>query len=828
MPEESILGIIERVTFHSEETGWSVLKVQPLQKFSAPITVTVHQSKVFAGATVKFVGAWSEHPKFGRQFKADIAEEQKPATIAALQKYLGSGLIKGVGPKTAAKIVDYFGDKTLDIFEQDIESLKQVPGIARKKLAIIKEAWLSHRVIRDVMMFLQSHGISTLFAVRIFKHYGEKANEIVAADPYRLANDFYGIGFLSADKVAQSLGIPLDSPQRIIAAIKHVLSGSRDRGHCYLRIDQIIDQVQQLLGMTLDTIPAHLDEMERTDLLKKRTIAQSDTETVLGYYAKGLYWDELAVAKSITRQCHNLATNTRKVLAWIEAYCNGKKLTLSPQQAQAVAGIIAEKFSVLTGGPGCGKTTTTKVLVDFLQAMDLRVLLAAPTGRAAQRMSEVVGLEAKTIHRLLEWQGGFFKRGEDDPLDADFLIVDECSMLDISLSASLLKAVPDACQVLFIGDADQLPSVGAGNVLRDIIASKKVPCFVLSQIFRQAQKSKIITFAHQINSGETPHIDSPFHRPHIWQESTDCLFIDCEEATREQLNFIARIKRMPKEMFAEITAPSEDAGAGYEFGVSEEVWGIRKRDFVVPAKFRHVDLDKLSAASGAIEELRTVLKQIPPWSALYYGLTASKVIEKLCLEWIPKYYGKTCEIQVLSPMTRGSLGTHRLNAMIQNAGNPAVSGKKELSFGENIFRMGDRVIHRRNNYDLGVFNGDIGVISGINNERLNLEVMFFPDRRVVCYERENITELELAYAITIHKSQGSEFEAVVIPVVSQHFKMLNRNLMYTGLTRARKLAVFVGSRKALAMAVRNRDSRMRQTYLRELLIGGLEIDRAEV
>lgn len=393
-------------------------------------------------------------------------------------------------------------------------------------------------------------------------------------------------------------------------------------------------------------------------------------------------------------------------------------------------------------------------------------------------------------------------------------------MLDISLSASLFKAVPPNCQMLLIGDADQLPSVGAGNVLRDIIVSGQVPCFVLSQIFRQAQQSKIITFAHQIHCGELPQIRSPFHTPQIWKDATDCLFIDCEEATQEQLNFIGRVKKISKgQTSSDASGPSaqENLAEGFSFGIAGAHDRQVFQDFVIPAKFRHVDLENLSTAQGASAELATVLKQIHPWSALHYGLTASMVIEKLCLEWIPKYYGANCEIQILTPMTRGSLGTQRLNEMIQATGNPAKEGKKELPIGGRVFRVGDRVIHRKNNYELGVFNGDIGIVHDIDSFNVGLEVLFTPNSKPVCYKQEDIAELELAYAITIHKSQGSEFEAVVLPVVTQHFKMLNRNLLYTGLTRARKLAILVGSRRALAMAVKNLDTSKRQTYLRELL-----------
>jgi exodeoxyribonuclease V alpha subunit len=383
-------------------------------------------------------------------------------------------------------------------------------------------------------------------------------------------------------------------------------------------------------------------------------------------------------------------------------------------------------------------------------------------------------------------------------------------MLDINLTASLLKAVPPDSQVLFIGDADQLPSVGAGNVLRDMITAGKVPCFRLTKIFRQAQESLIIRYAHQINNGEMPYIDSPFRKPEIWQNGADCLFFDSDEATQQQLGFIARVKKYHE---LETAEPDSDL---YEFRVNEPLIPY-ETELTIPKKFQHVDLENILNAQTRVDELLAVLRKVHPWSALYYGLSAIDVVKKLYLEWIPKYFGSEIEIQVITPMTRGSLGTVNLNKMLQEAANPPQKGKSQLQVGERIFRVGDRVIHRRNNYDLGVFNGDIGVIQVIDNEELTCAVSFFPDQRIVEYERDDIPELDLSYAITIHKSQGSEFGAVIIPVLTQHFKMLFRNLIYTGLTRARKLAVLVGTRKALAMAVKNQDTSQRQTYLKELL-----------
>ncbi|MFO7861911.1 MAG: AAA family ATPase [Desulfosalsimonas sp.] len=810
--QETISGIVDRVTFHNPENGWAILRVRPFDNPHQIETVIVHQMKVFAGATMEFNGAWTYHKQYGRQFKAVEAIEKKPATTAALEKYLGSGLIKGVGPKTAKKIVNHFGENTLDIFENDIEKLVEVPGIANKKLEMINTAWVEHRAIRNVMMFLQSHGISTLFAVRIYKEYGDDAIQLVNDDPYRLANDFYGIGFFSADKVALSIGLDKDSPQRITAGIKHVLAASRESGHCFLTESQILSQVQELLELDLtDRLGDYLKQMEQDKLLMVRELELSD-KTERCFYSKSLYFDELYVATRLRNIGNPPQVDKQRVEDWINRYCQANKLSLSDEQARAVKNIVCEKFSILTGGPGCGKTTTTLTIVRLLEAMKLKVLLAAPTGRAAQRMTDVIGRESKTIHRLLGWKLGGFQKNEEDPLDVDFLVVDECSMLDISLTAALLKAVPATSQVLFIGDADQLPSVGAGNVIKDMIASSKIPCFRLTEIFRQAQASQIIKYAHQINRGNMPRIDSPFDKPEIWQNGTDCFFMDSDEATKEQITFINRVKRL-FDTHDQEHKPDDNL---YEFRVNDEL-APYETEVTVPKKFQHVNVEEVYNSQTRVEELIAVLEKVHPWSSLHYNLSASDVIRKLYTEWIPKYFGSDCEIQVLSPMTRGSLGTVSMNRVIQETANPAREGISQLKVGERIFRQGDRVIHRRNNYDLGVFNGDIGVITKIDNQELTCRVEFFPDSRCVLYQKENIFELDLAYAVTIHKSQGSEFEIVIIPVLTQHFKMFFRNLLYTGLTRARKYAFFVGTRKALAMAVKNQDISQRQTALKELI-----------
>jgi len=819
--KEKLYGIVERVTYHNPENGWSVLRVSPFNSPASQETVTVHQTKVFAGATMEFFGAWTHHSQFGRQFKAERAVEKKPATSAALEKYLGSGLIKGVGPKTAKKIVHHFKDQTLDVFESDMARLIEVEGIAKKKLTMIEEAWREHRAIREVMMFLQGHGISTLFAVRIFKQYGEEAIEKVVADPYRLASDFYGIGFFSADKVALSIGLAEDSEQRIVAAISHVLAASRDEGHCFLTHDQIASGINALLGLELnDRLPQLLSKMEDENRLRLRLL-KDGSEVRHCYYSKSLYYDEAYVAEKLSTMMNGSGrTLTADTDQWLEKHCKGQKIILSGEQRAAVKSAISKTISILTGGPGCGKTTTTLVIVRLLEFLGAKVVLAAPTGRAAQRMSEVIGREAKTLHRLLEWQNGGFLRNEEQPLRVDCLIVDECSMLDISLTASLLRAVPAGCQVLFIGDADQLPSVGAGNVLRDLINSGVVYVAKLTEIFRQAKESKIIRYAHDINSGKTPQIESPFKKPALWTRGEDCLFFDSDESTQEQLSFISRVKRLKGfdlQGREEITA-SEDP---LLFRTAEPIISSYEQSFVLPKKFEHVDLEKIQKAEGEIAELKAVVKKIHPWSTLHFGLTAVQSVVRLYTDWIPKYYGEGTEIQILSPMTRGSLGTLNLNKVIQEAVNPAREGKSQVMIGERILRVGDRIIHKRNNYDLNVFNGDIGRIIDIDTTDMGCLVSFSPDNREVAYKKDDLLELDLAYAITIHKSQGSEFEAVIMPLLTQHFKMLFRNLIYTGLTRAKKLAVGVGTRRALAMAVRQEDSCKRQTALQQLLVRGM-------
>lgn len=814
---EKLSGIVKRITFHSVETGYTVLKVNSFQKPQEELTVLIHQSKVFAGATMDFFGEWTHHPSYGLQFKAAKAIERKPATLNALEKYLGSGLIKGVGPVTAKRIVKHFGDQTLYIFENDIKRLTEVEGIAKLKLQMISKAWVEHQEIRSVMLFLQDHNISTLFAVKIYKTYGNDSIEIVKNNPYRLAADIHGIGFFSADKVAQSLGLAADAPERIKAAIGHVLQNAREEGHCFLTQQQITDGVVELLSLDVPAaIEAMLGQMEKNDELKIRLLPGEDGEAQKCFYAHSLYFDEQFIATRVRQlTAHPLRLNEEHLLQCLELFCRHHHITLSEEQRESVLQIATERLSILTGGPGCGKTTTTRVLVGVLRSLGKKVMLAAPTGRAAQRMSEVIGMEAKTIHRLLEWDPakGGFKRNENESLQTDILIIDECSMLDVHLAAAVIRAVPSNGQLVLIGDSDQLPAVGAGNVLKDMVASGVVRCLKLTKVFRQAEESLIINYAHQINKGVVPRIESPFHKPHIWQEKKDCLFIDSEEATNEQLKFISRVKRLGGELSRKAKDESIQSG---EPNIDLYREGS---NFSIPSKFSHVNLEALLNARNYSEELKEVLKGLHPWSSLHYGLSAVMMIEKLYETIIPKYFGRQAEIQVLSPMTKGSLGTANLNKVIQEKINPGRAGKAQLQLGGRIFREGDRVIQKKNNYDLSVFNGDIGTIIKVDNEELQLLVSYKAGKEVkeILYEKEHLLELDLAYAITIHKSQGSEFETIIIPLVTQHFGMLFRNLVYTGITRAKKLALFVGTRKALALAVNKQNTATRQTALAYLL-----------
>lgn len=835
---EKLSGVVERITYHNEQNGWSVIKVSSFKSpGGTPVTVVVHQAQVFAGATMEFWGTWTHHPKYGQQFKAQKSLEKKPASTAALEKYLGSGLIKGVREATAKKIVKHFKERTLEVFENSIDELMSVPGVTKKKLEGIKNSWHQHQAIKDVMIFLQKYGVSTLFATKIFKAYGDKSIEQVSQNPYRLALDIYGIGFFSADQIALSMGFSKDSSLRLEAGIRQALASSREEGHCFLTQHQIVEKTLELLRTDFEAekIISVLEGLLASNQVKVRELKIQGPNLEKCYYSKTLFFDEVQVSKKVSillRQ--KLEVNSSLIKKWVEQFCQANKIQLSKEQKNAVCCIPEHSFSILTGGPGCGKTTCTKVLVRLLEAMKLKVTLAAPTGRAAQRMMEVMGVEAKTIHRLLEWSPfeNQFKCDENNSLETNFLILDEVSMLDISLASSVFKAIPQGAQVLFIGDPDQLPAVGAGNVLRDLLNTQSVPRFVLTQIFRQAQESSIIRFAHEINLGVVPKVTSLIKDSQAFNKGQDCLFADADEATQEQVKFMRRVNQTLESLDQGKVSESllrlkedwvgrikkSETGVELDHLYRPEYSGIEEAKspvLIIPEKFKNVDLLSVAQASSEVEQLKAVLKYIHPWSSLKYGMTAVDTLVHLYTQTIPRWFGKPMEIQVLSPQLRGTMGTLNLNSVLQNASNPEDSSKKQLKIGDRIFRQGDRVIQTRNNYDLEIFNGDIGKVVDLTQEGSCI-VDFYGgqnDKKRVSIISENLIDLQLAYAITIHKSQGSEFDIVIIPIMGQHFNMLYRNLVYTGLTRAKRLAVFVGSRKALSIAIKQVDHRVRQTAL---------------
>ena len=713
---DKLLGILERIVFENAETGYTIARLTSRDYPGELITVVGNLAAASAGESLALSGEWVNNPQYGRQFKIEGYETVLPATVVGLRKYLGSGMIKGVGPVMAARIVTKFGMDTMDVIEQTPDKLREVQGIGKKRVDMIKEAWAAQREIKNVMLFLQSNNVSTAHAVKIYKTYESDAIEIVRENPYRLADDIYGIGFKTADTISQNLGIDHESPHRVMAGIKYVLSRKADDGHVFLYRDELLTACEEILDLPPDAIEDGIAELNA-----KEEIIAEDTPDGEATYLTPFYRAEIGVTNAVARllQTPPNPVPLDFVDASIDRLEKQMKIHFAANQREAIKTALSAKVMLLTGGPGTGKTTTTIGMLHLFEALDKQVLLAAPTGRAAKRMSETTGREAKTIHRLLEFspQEFGFKRNQDNPLEADVLIIDEMSMVDLILMNNLMKAIPWNATLIMIGDVDQLPSVGAGNVLTDLIASEQVTVVRLTEIFRQAQESYIVTNAHRINRGNFPQTTGPADRNFFFME---------EEDPDRAVDLICELvgKRLPK----------------------------------------------------------------------HYG------------------YHPMDDIQVLCPMRRGSVGSENFNKRLQEILNP--SSEETIRGGRN-FRVGDKVMQVRNNYDYDVFNGDIGRITDVDlvDKLVTIE---FPEKRVA-FDMADLNELVLAYGITVHKAQGSEYPAVVIPLMTQHYLMLQRNLLYTGITRAKELVVLVGTKKALGMAIRNNRVVERNSFLAERL-----------
>lgn len=724
---ETITGVVERLTFYSAESGYTVARLTR-PRSNELTTIVGSFANIQPGQTLQLIGFWRDHPQFGPQFQVINYQETKPATLTGIEKYLGSGLIKGVGPVTAKRIVAHFGLETLDIIENQIERLIEVQGIAKKRITLIKNAWSTQKAIKEVMVFLQGHGVSTTYAVKIYKQYKDEAIATVTNNPYQLAADIYGIGFLTADKIARNIGIAPDSEFRYRAGIMHCLSVGAEDGHCYLPQSELIESVIKLLTTeshqpTEEAIAIIIKDMALAeDLIRER-----DEDKTLLCYKPTYFHTEQNLAQLIRQRLEKpVGTDVERVRDWIDRFTASQKIQLSQQQHQAVETAAYSKIMILTGGPGVGKTFTTHTIVSLWKAMGKSIALAAPTGRAAQRLGEMTGLEAKTIHRLLEFdpRSRGFKRDSENPLPHTAIIADEASMLDLFLAYSLVKAVLAGALLLLVGDIDQLPSVGPGQILADLINSGRVPVVRLTQVFRQAQTSAIITAAHQINRGIYPTIEPISDSP-----MSDCIW--------------------------------HGGGHQPEHGVQ------------------------------AICELITDL--------------------------LPRLgFNPATDVQVLCPMTRGVVGTRNLNTVLQQLINPPSPNKVEINRGGNLLREGDRIIQLTNDYNREVFNGDLGIILTIDTVEQEVTVLY-GDRTVV-YDYADLNEIALAWSISIHKSQGSEYPVIVLPIYMQHYMMLTRNLFYTGLTRAKKLAIVVGAKKAISLAVRSTDDQRRYTRLQQRLL----------
>ncbi|MGW7618742.1 SF1B family DNA helicase RecD2 [Streptomyces antimycoticus] len=734
-------GVLERITYANEENGYTVARVDTGRGSGDLLTVVGALLGAQPGESLRMEGRWGSHPQYGKQFTVENYQTVLPATVQGIRRYLGSGLIKGIGPRIADRITEHFGVDTLDVIEERPERLVEVPGLGPKRTKMIAAAWEEQKAIKEVMVFLQGVGVSTSIAVRIYKKYGDASISVVKNEPYRLASDVWGIGFLTADKIAQSVGIPHDSPDRVKAGLQYALSQSADQGHCYLPEEQLIADAVKLLQVDTGLVINCLGELAAEDegVVREPVPGPEDGEPVSAVYLVPFHRAEISLAGQVLRLLRTEQdrlpafrdVDWDKALSWLASRTGAD---LATEQRHAVRLALTEKVAVLTGGPGCGKSFTVRSVVELARAKKAKVVLAAPTGRAAKRLSELTGAEASTVHRLLELKpGGDAAYDRDRPLDADLVVVDEASMLDLLLANKLVKAVPPGAHLLFVGDVDQLPSVGAGEVLRDLLApGSPVPAVRLTRIFRQAQQSGVVTNAHRINEGVPP----------VTQGLSDFfLFVedDTEEAGRLTVDVAARR---------------------------------------IPAKF---------------------------------GLDPRR------------------DVQVLAPMHRGPAGAGTLNGLLQQAITPARPDLAERRFGGRVFRVGDKVTQIRNNYEKGangVFNGTVGVVTSLDTDEQRLTVRTDEDEEVP-YDFDELDELAHAYAVTIHRSQGSEYPAVVIPVTTGAWMMLQRNLLYTAVTRAKRLVVLVGSRRALGQAVRTVSAGRRCTALDHRLGGDVTVERVK-
>jgi exodeoxyribonuclease V alpha subunit len=714
-PAETLSGVLERVTYHNAENGFCVLRVKARGQRDL-IVVTGHAAVINAGEFISATGGWVNDREHGLQFKATHITTTQPTTLEGIEKYLGSGMIRGIGPTYARALVHAFGEAVFDLIEQQPERLREVTGIGAKRAARIVAGWADQKAIREIMLFLHAQGVGTSRAVRIFKTYGQEAIALITENPYRLSRDIRGIGFRTADQVAAKLGIEKEATIRLRAGLSFGLSEATGDGHCGLPVADLIKSTAALIEVRADLIAAALDLELREGELIADTVAGAPC-----VFLAGLYRSEQGIAERLKLLSAGRPSwpviDVDRAIPWVESRT---KVTLAPSQRDALRLAVASKVLVITGGPGVGKTTLVNSILKVLQAKGVGVVLCAPTGRAAKRLTESTGLDGRTIHRLLEADpsNGGFKRNEENPLSCDLLVVDEASMVDVPLMRALIRALPDRGALLLVGDVDQLPSVGPGQVLADIIASEAVPVIRLTEVFRQAATSRIITNAHRINQGLMPELTVP--------EGSDFYFIDAAEP--------------------------EDA----------------------------------------LRKLLTMVKSRIPGR---FGLDPVR------------------DIQVLCPMNRGSLGARSLNIALQEALNPP--GAVHVQRFGWTFTQGDKVMQTTNDYERDVFNGDLGIITAIDMEDGALTVNF--DGRAVEYSFGELDELVLAYATTIHKAQGSEYPVVVIPISTQHYTMLARNLVYTGVTRGKQLVILVGQRKALAIAIRNGGARRRWSKLSEWL-----------